>query len=100
MLGLPAALAVVLSTAAFDVLVATSRWSWAARAAASTLGSYWIAMGAWLRTSWPEVVELPPRDGAPSARTMRLMIAIGLVAVISCTIALAVQALVGGWSNK
>jgi len=63
------------------------------------VGTYWFAVGAWLRTPWGHVADKIPPPGPPALSDGRAhaYVAMGALCVIACLIAFGAQAIAGGW---
>jgi hypothetical protein len=89
----------VLNIVGVALLLFWGEWFEAMVGALTVVGLYWFAAGAWLRTPWGRVSERTPPPGPPVLTDGRAntYVAVGGICVIACLIALALQALAGGW---
>src|SRR5689334_21417278 len=100
LLAAPMAVLLAADSLAVVILFATAHWVAAAQASAGAVVAYWFAVGAWLRTPWSVIHSRVAPPGAPELTSMRSRhyIALALVCVIACVVALGMQAIDGGWT--
>ena len=84
----------VVSLLSAVLLLITTRWMDAGQVLVLSVGTYWIAAGAWLRSPRGHVGERTPPPPPPglSARHAEVYVVTGVLCVIACLIALGLQA--------
>lgn len=81
------------------LLLTAGEWFGATVGLLTVVGFYWFAAGAWLRTPWGHRSERTPPPAPPllSEGRAHAYVAVSGMCVIACLIALALQAIAGGW---